>query len=198
MSSVNAPNTLTVARIMLAPVVVIALLAQTPDGSLIAGAAFGLAALTDGIDGYLARSRSTVTSFGTVMDSIADKLLIAAALIALASLDRVGAWVVAVVVGREVAVSLLRAGAAQRGVVISVSNLGKAKMVLQAAAVTALIVADPAAVWVQGLVYAAVTFTVISGADYFIGFLRQVPGSRVIAARGGPAGHRAGGAQGPR
>jgi len=93
MFPLNVPNVLTLVRIMLVPVLVVALLDETPNGDTIAAIVFAIAALTDGLDGYIARSREAVTTFGKVMDPIADKLLIAAALISLVSLDRVAAWV---------------------------------------------------------------------------------------------------------
>jgi CDP-diacylglycerol--glycerol-3-phosphate 3-phosphatidyltransferase len=88
MFPLNLPNALTLVRIMLVPVLVVALTVETSGGSAIAAAVFALAAVTDGLDGYIARSRQSVTTFGKVMDPVADKLLIAAALISLVSLDR--------------------------------------------------------------------------------------------------------------
>src|SRR3712207_725942 len=93
MFPLNVPNVLTLVRILLVPVLVVALLEATPNGSIVAAVVFALAAVTDGLDGYIARSRRAVTNFGKVMDPIADKLLIAAALITLVSLHRVPAWV---------------------------------------------------------------------------------------------------------
>jgi CDP-diacylglycerol---glycerol-3-phosphate 3-phosphatidyltransferase len=110
-----------------------------------------------------------------VMDPVADKLMIAAALIALLSLDRVEAWVAMVIIAREFAVSGLRIAAGQQGVVIPASPLGKLKTIVQVAAVLALIAAnDPDAAWVQALVYAMVLVTLVSGADYFLGFRKRL------------------------
>jgi CDP-diacylglycerol--glycerol-3-phosphate 3-phosphatidyltransferase len=171
----NLPNALTVVRILLVPVVVVALLVESPGGSTIAAIVFAIAALTDGLDGYIARSQQSVTTFGKVMDPVADKLMVAAALIALVSLDRLAAWVAMVIIAREFAVSGLRIAAGQQGVVISASSLGKLKTIVQVAAVLALIAAsDPDAAWVQALVYAMVAVTVVSGVDYFINFRRKV------------------------
>jgi CDP-diacylglycerol--glycerol-3-phosphate 3-phosphatidyltransferase len=117
----NLPNVLTLVRIMLVPVLVVALLDETPNGDTIAAIVFAIAALTDGLDGYIARSREAITTFGKVMDPIADKLLIAAALISLVSLDRVDAWVAMVIIAREFAVSGLRVAAGQQGIVIPAS-----------------------------------------------------------------------------
>ena len=178
MFPLNIPNVLTLVRIMLVPVLVVALLDETPNGDTIAAIVFAIAAVTDGLDGYIARSREAITTFGKVMDPIADKLLIAAALISLVSLDRVAAWVAMVIIAREFAVSGLRVAAGQQGVVIPASLLGKAKTILQVAMVMALIAADSGAAWVQALVYLAVAMTVISGADYFLNVRKRIEESR--------------------
>ena len=175
MIPLNLPNALTVVRILLVPVVVVALTVETPGGDAIAAGVFALAALTDGLDGYIARTRQTVTTFGKVMDPVADKLLIAAALISLVSLDRLAPWVAMVIIAREFAVSGLRIAAGQQGVVIPASMLGKVKTIVQVAAVLALIaVNDTEAAWVQALVYVMVVVTVASGADYFLNFRRRL------------------------
>ena len=174
MFPLNLPNVLTLLRMLAVPVVVVALLGETPNGDALAAGVFALAALTDGLDGYFARSRDAVTTFGKLMDPVADKLLIAAALVSLVSLDRVAAWVAMVIIAREFAVTMMRVIAAERGVVISASWLGKVKTVLQIAAVFALIAVDPSPLWVDALVYLAVAVTVISGADYFFGLRRHL------------------------
>jgi CDP-diacylglycerol--glycerol-3-phosphate 3-phosphatidyltransferase len=170
----NLPNALTMLRILAVPVVVVALLGETPNGDVIAAIVFAGAALTDGLDGYFARSRGSITTFGKLMDPLADKLLIIGALVSLVSLGRLAAWVAMVIIVREVAVTILRTIAAERGLVIAASWLGKAKTCLQIAAVIALIAADPAPVWVDVLVYVALFVTVISGADYFFGLRRRI------------------------
>jgi CDP-diacylglycerol--glycerol-3-phosphate 3-phosphatidyltransferase len=170
----NLPNALTMLRILAVPVVVVALLGETPNGDVIAAAVFAAAAATDGLDGYFARSRGSITTFGKLMDPLADKLLIIGALVSLVSLDRLAAWVAMVIIVREVAVTILRTIAAERGLVIAASWLGKAKTVLQIAAVIALIAADPAPAWVDVLVYIALAVTVLSGADYFFGLRRRI------------------------
>src|ERR1700729_4037324 len=120
----NLPNLLTVLRIMLVPVLVVALLGNTPSGDVLAAVVFALASATDFIDGYLARSRDSVTTFGKLMDPLADKLLIIAALISLVSLQRLPAWVAMVIITRELAVTVLRMGATQAGVVMEASQFG--------------------------------------------------------------------------
>jgi CDP-diacylglycerol--glycerol-3-phosphate 3-phosphatidyltransferase len=174
MFPLNLPNLLTVLRILAVPVIVVALLDETPNGDALAAGVFALAAFTDGLDGYFARSRDAVTTFGKLMDPLADKLLIVAALVSLVSLDRLAAWVAMVIIARELAVTGLRAVAAERGIVIAASWLGKVKTILQVAAVFALIAADPSPVWVDLLVYLAVAMTLISGADYFFGLRRRL------------------------
>ena len=179
MFPLNLPNLLTVLRILLVPVLVAALTVEIPNGPATAAAVFVLAAVTDGLDGYIARSRQSITTFGKVMDPVADKLLIAAALMSLVSLDRLAAWVAMVIIAREFAVSGLRIAAGQQGVVIPASLLGKVKTMVQVAAVLALIAAsDTVAVWVQVLVYGMVAVTLASGADYFLNLRRRLEEAR--------------------
>ena len=178
MFSLNLPNTLTLLRILLVPVVVVALLDETPNGDTIAAGVFALAALTDGLDGWLARSRGDITTFGKLMDPLADKLLITAALVSLVSLNRLPAWVAMVIIAREFAITGLRSIAAERGVVIAASWMGKIKTVLQIGAVFALITFNPSPVWVDILVYVAVAATVISGLDYFFGLRKRIAEQR--------------------
>ena len=179
MFPLNLPNVLTLLRILLVPVVVVALLDATPNGSILAAGVFALAAATDGIDGYLARSRQSITNFGKLMDPIADKLLIAAALISLVSADRLAGWVAMIIIAREFAVSGLRVAAGAQGVVIPASRLGKVKTIVQVATVFALIaVHDTGVWWVQLLVYLTVAVTAISGADYFLNFRRRIEEAR--------------------
>ncbi|MEA2158041.1 MAG: CDP-diacylglycerol---glycerol-3-phosphate 3-phosphatidyltransferase [Solirubrobacteraceae bacterium] len=174
MVPLNVPNVLTVVRILLVPVLVVALLEKTGGGDLLAAIVFAIASMTDAIDGYLARSRNWVTTFGKLMDPIADKLLIVAALIALVSLARLEAWVAMVIIAREFAVTVLRVAAgAQQGVVISASIFGKLKTAVQVAMVMVLIAVHGRPVWVTALVYVTVLITVLSGADYFFGVSRR-------------------------
>ncbi len=175
MVPLNVPNVLTVVRILLVPVLIVALLDKTGSGDLLAAIVFAVASLTDAIDGYLARSRNWVTTFGKLMDPIADKLLIVAALISLVSLNRLEAWVAMVIIAREFAVTVLRVAAgAQQGVVISASPLGKLKTAMQVAMVMVLIAVHGRPLWVSLLVYATVVVTVLSGADYFFGLRRHL------------------------
>jgi CDP-diacylglycerol---glycerol-3-phosphate 3-phosphatidyltransferase len=174
----NLPNALTLARIFLVPLLVVVLVTKF-EGRLIFGvrmelvgaAIFGLASLTDWLDGYLARRRKQVTTLGQLMDPLADKLLITAALLSLVQMDLAPAWMVLVILGREFAVTVLRGVAYSRGIVIAASPLGKFKMVSQVVAILLLIlgadhlqrffVLGRIALWV------AVIAAVASGVDYY-------------------------------
>jgi CDP-diacylglycerol--glycerol-3-phosphate 3-phosphatidyltransferase len=171
---VNLPNLLTVLRIMLVPALVVALLGNTPGGDVLAAIVFALASLTDFIDGYLARARDSITTFGKLMDPLADKLLIVAALISLVSLHRLAAWVAMVIITRELAVTVLRLAATQAGVVMAASMFGKVKTCLQIAAILAIIAVHGHPLWVSALLYATVVVTVLSGLDYFFGLRRRM------------------------
>jgi len=170
----NVPNVLTVLRILLVPVLVVALLGNTSGGDVLAAIVFAAASLTDFADGYLARTRGAITNFGKLMDPLADKLLIVAALVSLVSLHRLAAWVAMVIIARELAVTMLRMGATQAGVIMSASNLGKVKTCLQIAAILGVIAVHGQPLWSVILVYAAVAVTVLSGLDYFFGLRRRV------------------------
>ena len=170
----NLPNVLTVLRIMLVPALVVALLGNTPGGDVLAAVVFALASLTDFVDGYLARARDSITTFGKLMDPLADKLLIVAALISLVSLHRLAAWIAMVIITRELAVTVLRLGATQAGVVMEASMFGKVKTCLQIAAILAIIAVPGQPAWVSALPYVAVAVTVLSGLDYFFGVRRRM------------------------
>jgi len=167
----NAANAVTIARILLVPVFLALLLSHLPHGDIWAVAVFALAAGTDKLDGYLARSRNSVTSIGIFLDPLADKLLVSAALIALVSLDRLQAWVVMVIIGREFAVSALRLVGVAQGVSIPASRLGKLKTLSQIAAIVFLLVSYtslPHYRFIENvLIYAAVALTLASGIEYF-------------------------------
>jgi CDP-diacylglycerol---glycerol-3-phosphate 3-phosphatidyltransferase len=187
----NLPNFLTVLRILLVPVIVVALLAETPNGDAFAAVVFAVAAFTDGLDGYIARSRGSVTTFGKLMDPLADKLLIIAPLILLVSSGRIAAWVAMVIIAREFAVTALRMVAAERGLVIPAGPLGKLKTFFQVVAIFASIAVPSTPVWVDALVYLAVVVTVVSGADYFFGLRRRLEAQRAAATNRGSRATRA-------
>jgi CDP-diacylglycerol---glycerol-3-phosphate 3-phosphatidyltransferase len=172
-SPLNVANALSAARIALVPVLLVVLMTR-PHGSLLAAALFGLASITDALDGHLARSQGLVTELGKVLDPLADKLMVVSVLVSLALLDRVAIWVVAVILGREVAVSLLRARAAREGRDVSARPLGKVKMGLQVLMVLVLLAAhDPTASAVQLIVLVTVAVTVVSGIDCAVHMLRR-------------------------
>lgn len=154
---------LTLSRIFLIPVFMALLLART--GELWAVAVFVLAAVTDGLDGYVARARKEITKFGQLIDPIADKLLICAALLVLVELQEISSWVAMIILGREFAVSGLRLVVAAEGVLIPASMLGKLKTVSQVAAIVALLVDLQGA---QYILWFAAAITVVSGFDYFL------------------------------
>jgi CDP-diacylglycerol---glycerol-3-phosphate 3-phosphatidyltransferase len=170
--TINVPNVLTLLRILLVPVLVVALLDQTSDGDVLAAIVFAIASLTDAIDGYIARSRGAITTFGKLMDPIADKLLIVAALFSLVSLDRLAPWIAMVIVAREFAVTATRMAVAPSGVVIAANWCGRAKTIVQVVTIFLLIAFDTSPLWLDLLTYAMVAITVISGVDYFFGLRR--------------------------
>src|SRR5262252_4263425 len=142
----NLPNALTISRIFFVPVLVVVLLTNFEGRNilgvpteLVGAAIFGLASLTDWADGYFARRRKQITMLGQVIDPLADKLLTSAALISLVQMELAQSWMVAIIIGREFAVTTLRSLAYARGVAIPASPLGKIKMVAQVVAILALI-----------------------------------------------------------
>jgi CDP-diacylglycerol--glycerol-3-phosphate 3-phosphatidyltransferase len=166
----NVPNVLTVFRILLVPVLVAALLSEAGSGDLLAAAVFAVASLTDALDGWIARRNKSESTFGKLMDPLADKLLVVAALVSLVSLDRLSAWVAMVIIAREFAVTGLRQLAMEHGDVIPASVWGKLKTVTQIAMVLVLIAVGHRTTAVDLLVYATVVVTVASGVDYFFNF----------------------------
>ncbi|MEE8224884.1 MAG: CDP-diacylglycerol--glycerol-3-phosphate 3-phosphatidyltransferase, partial [candidate division NC10 bacterium] len=189
--SVNLPNTLTLVRIFLVPFLVVFLIASAEPRNYPAGAIFLAAVLTDWLDGRIARSRRQVTTLGQLLDPIADKLLIAAALISLVEIGRVPAWVATVIIGRDIAITGLRGIAASQGLIIAASQLGKIKMVTEVVAVSLLIL-DLGTSRVPGLPLSlggialgvAVAMSVVSGIDYFARFWRQLGLGGTIRPKG--------------
>jgi len=178
----NLPNALTLARIFLVPIVVVMLLTvKIRDWALWGAGLFLAAALTDILDGYLARRRKQVTTLGRLLDPIADKLLISSALISLVQLKIAPAWMVVIIIGREFAVSGLRSIAASEGFSIDVSPLGKGKMVAQVAAVVGLILGRRYGGWIRDtanlLLWAVVLFALISMVQYFREFWSKLDSS---------------------
>ncbi|MCK9525524.1 MAG: CDP-diacylglycerol--glycerol-3-phosphate 3-phosphatidyltransferase [Limnochordia bacterium] len=160
----NLPNLVTMLRILLVPVFAYLCLLYPPGLNMPATIVFLLAALTDGLDGYLARSRKEITRFGQLIDPIADKLLVTAALLALIQLGQVSTWAALIILAREFSVSGLRMLAATEGRVIAASRLGKLKTVSQIVAITGFLLGISWAPWLMGV---AVFMTIFSGVDYF-------------------------------
>ena len=185
MFGLNLPNFLTVLRILLVPVLVVALVgAGGSNSDAIAAVVFAIASFTDAIDGWLARRHEAITTFGKLMDPVADKLLIIAALLSLVSLNRLDAWVAMVIIAREFAVTVARMAARGEGVVIAANWWGKTKTAVQALTILLLILVTPAPAWLDALVYAMVAVTVVSGIDYFFGMrrlLREADARRIKA-----------------
>jgi CDP-diacylglycerol---glycerol-3-phosphate 3-phosphatidyltransferase len=188
----NLPNSLTVARIFLVPLLVSVLLTKF-EGRLVLGlpvelvgaAIFGLASLTDWLDGYLARRRGQVTWVGQVLDPIADKLLISATLVSLVQLDLAPAWMVAIIIGRELAITGLRNLAYARGLTMPASPLGKLKMVSQVVAILLLILGWERMPWLlllgQAALWVVLATALWSAVDYFLRFNRAMSGLTRVA-----------------
>ncbi len=179
--SLNLPNFITLTRILLIPVFVMLFATPTPDRSLSAALVFAIAAVTDLLDGYLARRNGQVTTLGKLLDPIADKLLVLSALILLVNIDRVSALVAILIIAREVAVTGIRAIAAGEGMVISAETTGKYKMALQVTAIVLLILegtflADLGNLHLAGIVtlYLSLVLGYISGGQYVWSFWKQV------------------------
>jgi CDP-diacylglycerol--glycerol-3-phosphate 3-phosphatidyltransferase len=168
----NLPNKITMVRIIMIPFFIAALLIEFPFHQPIAAGLFIVAALSDSLDGYLARSRNLVTDFGKFMDPLADKLLVCSALICFVQLGSVPAWIVIVIIAREFAITGLRTLAASDGIVIAASKWGKAKTMSQMIAIVIILFNN----WPFSLInwpvatimiYIATALTIYSGYDYF-------------------------------
>ncbi len=192
----NLPNTLTILRIFFVPFLVAVLVEQNlriewrgavlVTNAFLALGIFLIAAVTDLLDGYLARRWKQITTVGTLLDPIADKLLISAALISLVQIRRVPAWMVVLIIGREFAVSGLRSIAAAEGYTIQASDLGKTKMITQVAAISMILVSIRwealsgfAMLWMWGVVI----FGIASAIQYFRKFWRKVDDSVKLRRR---------------
>jgi CDP-diacylglycerol---glycerol-3-phosphate 3-phosphatidyltransferase len=182
----NLPNALTLARIVLVPLLVVVLLTKF-EGHMILGVPkayvaagiFGLASLTDWLDGYLARRRQQVTVLGQLLDPVADKLLISAALISLVQLGVAPAWMAAIIIGRELAVTGLRGVAQSRGVIMPASPLGKIKMGAEVVAILLLILGQEwgaSAIWLgQIALWLVLAVALWSAVEYYQMFSAPKP-----------------------
>jgi len=177
----NIPNILSISRILAVPVFIVLMFEPTPVRALWAGIVFALASITDWLDGYLARKWGQVTRIGKLLDPVADKILIASALIMLVEIDpsRVPSWIAIVIIGREIAVTGLRAMAAADGVVIPAESLGKFKVGAQVTAVLSFILSYPIGMeWPvdlgKGALWIAMTLSLYSGGQYFLNYWKKL------------------------
>ena len=186
----NLPNALTLVRIFLVPLLVVVLLTEFEghrvlgiSKELLAAGIFGVASITDWLDGYLARRRRQVTSLGQTLDPIADKLLTSAAFVSLVQLGLAPAWMVAVIIGREFAVTALRSLAHTKGFTLGASRLGKVKMSLQVATILLLIVGwgplPAVALLGAAMLWVVLVAAVVSAVDYFRRF-QHLSNARVV------------------
>ncbi len=166
----NLPNKLSLFRIFLVPLLVALII--TKYSSLLAATVFGLAMLTDWLDGYIARTTNQITTLGKLLDPVADKLLVCAALISLVGTSKVPAWIVVIIIGRELAITGLRAVAASQAEIIAAGSLGKYKTTVQAIAIVMLILNIPP--WDMVVLWLALILTLVSGVDYFIKFAQKI------------------------
>ena len=174
----NLPNTLTAMRILIIPIFIVVYTFPSPpsaERSLLAAFLFIIASITDWLDGYFARKRGQITKLGKLFDPIADKLLISAVLILLVNLQKVSAWIVIVIIGRELAVTGLRAVASSEGIIIPAEEAGKYKMITQIAALFLLIINYNSGyidfhLLGTYILWIAMILGLISGGQYFIKF----------------------------
>lgn len=171
----NLPNSLTVARLIFVPVFLLVASMKCLYADYLAAGIFVIAAVTDSLDGYLARKRKQITPLGKFLDPVVDKILVTAALITLVEMERLPSWIAVLIISREIAVTGLRALAAAEGIVISSSGLGKIKTVTQIVAIVSLFLRN----FPFSLIYFpfddialtfALFFTIWSGLDYFLSF----------------------------
>jgi CDP-diacylglycerol--glycerol-3-phosphate 3-phosphatidyltransferase len=190
----NLPNSITMSRIVMIPLFLWILSSHYPwhgphgAQEIAAAVLFVLASITDGLDGYLARKRGQITTIGMLLDPIADKIMVTAALIALVAYtpDVVKVWLAVVIIGREFLVSGLRSIASSEGFTIQASDLGKLKTFIQIFSVVSAILAHRWIQWHIGVlvipvkwiaiaaIYFAALVSIISAVDYFVGFWKQI------------------------
>jgi CDP-diacylglycerol--glycerol-3-phosphate 3-phosphatidyltransferase len=193
-TTVNLPNSITMSRIVMIPLLLWILSPHFPwqgssgEQELLASILFVLASMTDGLDGYLARKRGQITTIGMLLDPLADKILVTAALIALVAYNPqvVKVWIAVVIIGREFLISGLRSIAASEGFTIQASDLGKLKTVTQIVSVVSAILAHHWFQWQIGVlilpvkwtavtaIYFTVAVSTISAIDYFVGFWKKI------------------------
>ncbi|MCK9247682.1 MAG: CDP-diacylglycerol--glycerol-3-phosphate 3-phosphatidyltransferase [Solirubrobacteraceae bacterium] len=182
MPPINVPNALTVLRIVLVPVMTVALLQETRTGDYVAAGIFWFASVTDFVDGWLARRANLITDFGKLADPLADKLLVVGSLVPLAIVDRLALWIVVVILGRELLVTVIRQLVARRGEVKGAAWLGKVKTAFQMLVILLVILVVPIPGWLDAMVYAMVALTLVSGADFLLGVRRTLAATKAAPA----------------
>jgi CDP-diacylglycerol--glycerol-3-phosphate 3-phosphatidyltransferase len=177
-TTMNVPNLLSISRILAVPVFVVLMLEPTPLRALLAGIVFSSASATDWLDGYLARKWGQVTKIGKLLDPVADKILMASALIMLVDIARIPSWIAIVIVGREIAITGLRSMAAAEGIVIPAENMGKYKVGAQITAVLCLVLDYHLGTdWISDVgrlaLWIAMVLAVYSGMQYVVNYWRK-------------------------
>ena len=167
----NLANKITLIRVFMIPIFIIILLSDIEGNNYIAAFIFIVAALTDSLDGYIARSRNLVTTFGKFVDPLADKLLVSSALICLVGLGKISAWIVIIIIAREFVITGFRTIAASEGITIAASPLGKVKTITQLIAIIALLLNNFPFRYINLpfdliMLYISLFFTITSGIDY--------------------------------
>lgn len=177
----NLPNTVTASRILIIPIFVLLFSSPTPERSVAAGLVFLVTALTDLLDGYLARRRGQITNLGKLLDPVADKLLVASALILLVQFQRVEVWLAIVMIARELIVTGARAVAAKEGFVLPADSYGKIKVVCQVSGILCLILEEVIRIPFFDLhtlgtliLYLALVVALISGGRYLFEILKKI------------------------
>ncbi|NLN14866.1 MAG: CDP-diacylglycerol--glycerol-3-phosphate 3-phosphatidyltransferase [Tissierellia bacterium] len=169
----NIANKITLFRVFLVPVFLLILYSDLNNSHMIAGLVFIFASLTDTLDGYLARSRNLVTNFGKFVDPLADKVLVAAALIALVEFGKIPGWIVVIIIAREFTITGFRVLAASEGITIAASPLGKFKTITQLLAIILILFNNYPFSLInipldRIMLYLATIFTILSGIDYIV------------------------------
>ena len=181
-TTVNIPNLLSISRILSVPVFIVLMLEPSPIRALIAGIVFSLASATDWLDGDLARRLGQVTKMGKLLDPIADKILVTSALIMLVDIGKIASWIAIVIIGREFAVTGLRAIASSEGIVIPAETIGKYKTGAQITAVLTLVLDYHMETgWMSDLgqvaLWVAMILAVYSAVQYFMSYWKQIGSS---------------------
>jgi CDP-diacylglycerol---glycerol-3-phosphate 3-phosphatidyltransferase len=177
-TAMNVPNLLSISRILAVPVFIVLMLEPTPLRALLAGIVFSIASATDWLDGYLARKWGQVTKIGKLLDPVADKILVASALIMLVDIARIPSWIAIIIIGREIAITGLRAMAASEGIVIAAENMGKWKVGAQITAVLCLVLDYHLGTdWISDVgriaIFIAMILAVVSGMRYIIDYWKR-------------------------